>query len=167
MTQAEALPTMFGPRWDAAESFPIPVLIRVPGVKAHRPRRNLGFLGTAVRSRPSRRLKRRLRREVRLAASAMLAFLGMGLAWELMAPRRIELAPSLMVSPSWLSAGLTASPPAAPSDGERALSASLPSVLLSIEAVGTAADADAEAPVVFPGYLLPADTHEEAVHEGG
>ena len=40
------------------------------------------------------------------------------------------------------------------------------SVLLSIEPVGTAVDSDTETPVVFPGYLLPDDHHEEPVHEG-
>ena len=39
-------------------------------------------------------------------------------------------------------------------------------VLLSIEPVGTAVDSDTETPVVFPGYLLPDDHHEEPVHEG-
>jgi hypothetical protein len=42
-----------------------------------------------------------------------------------------------------------------------------PSVLLSIETTGAAADADNETPVVLPGYLLPDDNHEEAAHEGG
>ena len=48
----------------------------------------------------------------------------------------------------------------------RAFSDPLPRVLLSIEPVGTTAESDAEAPVVFPGYLLPEDTHEESAHEG-
>jgi hypothetical protein len=38
--------------------------------------------------------------------------------------------------------------------------------LLSIEPVGPTADSDADAPVVFPGYLLPVENHEEAAHEG-
>lgn len=47
-----------------------------------------------------------------------------------------------------------------------ATAASHTSVLLSIEPAGTAVDADKETPVVFPGYLLPDDHHEEPVHEG-
>ena len=39
-------------------------------------------------------------------------------------------------------------------------------VLLSVEPVGTAVDSDTETPVVFPGYLLPDDNHEEPAHEG-
>jgi hypothetical protein len=39
-------------------------------------------------------------------------------------------------------------------------------VLLSIEPLGTSADFDAEAPVVFPGYLLPDDNREEPAHGG-
>jgi hypothetical protein len=38
--------------------------------------------------------------------------------------------------------------------------------LLTIEPVGGSADAEASAPVVFPGYLLPDDRHEEPAHEG-
>ncbi len=47
------------------------------------------------------------------------------------------------------------------------LDVATPSVLLSIESSGTAADVDGETPVVLPGYLLPDDNHEEAAHEGG
>jgi hypothetical protein len=39
-------------------------------------------------------------------------------------------------------------------------------VLLSIEPVGTSTESDGEAPVVFPGYLLPDDNREEAAHGG-
>jgi hypothetical protein len=39
-------------------------------------------------------------------------------------------------------------------------------ILLSIEPLGTTADSDADPPVVFPGYLLPDDNHEEPAHEG-
>ena len=39
-------------------------------------------------------------------------------------------------------------------------------VLLSIEPVGTSAESDVEAPVVFPGYLLPEDNREEPAHGG-
>jgi hypothetical protein len=46
------------------------------------------------------------------------------------------------------------------------LSISPPSVLLSIENAGTGAESDPETPVVFPGYLLPDDNHEEAAHGG-
>jgi hypothetical protein len=39
-------------------------------------------------------------------------------------------------------------------------------VVLSIEPVGTTADPEADAPVVFPGYLLPVENHEDSAHEG-
>jgi hypothetical protein len=40
-------------------------------------------------------------------------------------------------------------------------------VVLSIEpAVAPPADADAEVPIVFPGYVLPDDSLEEPAHEG-
>lgn len=39
-------------------------------------------------------------------------------------------------------------------------------VMLWVEPLGSAVDSDTPAPVVFPGYLLPDDRHEEPVHEG-
>ncbi len=39
-------------------------------------------------------------------------------------------------------------------------------VLLSIEPVTIGLEAESETPVVFPGYLLPADRREEPTHEG-
>jgi hypothetical protein len=45
-------------------------------------------------------------------------------------------------------------------------SSPLPQVLLSIEPAGTAADLGSEISVVFPGYLLPDDNHEDPAHEG-
>ena len=39
-------------------------------------------------------------------------------------------------------------------------------VLLSDEATGLVPGNDVEVPVVFPGYLLPVDSLEDAAHEG-
>ena len=41
-----------------------------------------------------------------------------------------------------------------------------PTIRISIEPVGLAPYADAESPVVFPGYLLPDDGCEEPAHAG-
>jgi hypothetical protein len=39
--------------------------------------------------------------------------------------------------------------------------------VLSVEVAGTAIEAEDEAAVVLPGYLLPDDSREEPAHEGG
>jgi hypothetical protein len=41
-----------------------------------------------------------------------------------------------------------------------------PAVFLSVEAIGRISEPNEDATVVFPGYLLPDDSHEEASHEG-
>jgi hypothetical protein len=42
----------------------------------------------------------------------------------------------------------------------------MPVVLLSTEPMVAAPAAEAEVPIVFPGYVLPDDTFEEPAHEG-
>jgi hypothetical protein len=39
-------------------------------------------------------------------------------------------------------------------------------VVLSVEPAGVVSGNDMEVPVVFPGYLLPVDSLEDAAHEG-
>jgi hypothetical protein len=100
----------------------------------------------------------------------LLVLVPLALAWGLWAPAGTGhrgAAPQLSIAGRSLVHGR----------GERDLAASVwsaarelnmaaPSVLLSIETTGAAADADFETPVVLPGYLLPDDNHEEAAHEG-
>jgi hypothetical protein len=64
--------------------------------------------------------------------------------------------------------GHLAPPPAALEEDSWESGSSAPAVLLSIEPVGTAVDSESETLVVFPGYLLPAesDMHEEPAHAG-
>jgi hypothetical protein len=151
---------------------PAPVLIQVPHVRPN-PTRGLHSVRhaeTTLRPRGSPRPRRRLRREVRLAGYTLLAWFPLVVAWSHWNDARSIPHPAtrLLSLPSyrsqreaddgeaergaWISASALTSPPAP--------------VLLSIEPVGTAVDCDAETPVVFPGYLLPDDHHEEPVHEG-
>ena len=139
---------------------------------AERARRliHAGTTFSSPRSWESRRPRRRLRRQVRVAGYALLGFL-----------------PLLMALTHWTDAQSIRHPGARllslqsrPSRGEapageagpevwHSVSAATPSltpVLLSVEPVGTAVDSDTETPVVFPGYLLPDDHHEEPLHEG-
>jgi hypothetical protein len=101
-----------------------------------------------------------------MAASALLAVCGLGLAWQAWSPGGADRMPGAILSWAWAHPGLPAASRGVPRADGRASASPLPPVLLSIEPVGTTADSDAEAPVVFPGYLLPEDSHEESAHEG-
>jgi hypothetical protein len=52
------------------------------------------------------------------------------------------------------------------SDCAESSAAPPPAISISIEPAGLAPYADAESPVVFPGYLLPDDGCEEKAHAG-
>jgi len=176
MSRTEALPTnpnpMPMPLTESGFVHPAPVLIQVPHVRPN-PTRGLHSVRhaeTTLRPRGAPQPRRRLRREVRVAGYTLLALFPLVLAlshWN--DPRSIPHSATRLLSlPShrsqreavdggadrgaWISASAVTFPPA--------------QVLLSIEPVGTAVDCDAETPVVFPGYLLPDDHHEEPVHEG-
>jgi hypothetical protein len=152
------------PRFDAGPSAPIPVLIRVPELRVDRDRPQGYGRASEILPRPGfrRPLKRRLRRVVKLTASALVVVLGLGLAWQVLVPLGPARLPAPILSWGW-SRWAHAEP-------ARSVTAPtpppLPTVRLSIEPVGVTADAEAEAPVVFPGYLLPEDNHEESAHEG-
>jgi hypothetical protein len=120
----------------------------------------------------SRRPRRRLRREVRVAGCALLAFMPLVgvcmLGWP---GRSSEL---LAASISDATARLHGQH-AAPERGGRAWPANSrvveqlgrPSVVvLSIEPAVVAPESDTEVPVVLPGYLLPDDSLEESSHAG-
>jgi len=179
MSRTEALPTM--PVLMPAASMPLiesgflnpaSVLILVPLVRPSSTRRSKVAESAAMSPRPwvVRRPRRRLRRQVRVAGYALLGLLPMLLAWSHWTDARsIQHTGFLLLSlPSHRPGG------EAPDDGTdpkasnsaSAVTLSPTPVLLSIEPVGTAVDSDTETPVVFPGYLLPDDHHEEPVHEG-
>ncbi|MGA2699758.1 MAG: hypothetical protein ABSH35_01495 [Isosphaeraceae bacterium] len=179
MSRTEALPTM--PVLMPAASMTLtesgflhraPVLILVPHVRPNSTRR-LKFAGstaTSPRLREVRRPRRRLRRQVRVAGYTLLGLLPLLLAWSHWTDAQSIQHPGsrLLSLPSHRSGG------EAPDGGTdhgawnsaSGVTTSPTPVLLSIEPVGTAVDSDTETPVVFPGYLLPDDHHEEPVHEG-
>ncbi|QEH32974.1 hypothetical protein OJF2_14660 [Aquisphaera giovannonii] len=167
MIQTQALPPTTWPTsrptagLDPSAAFP--VLIRVPRATDLAPL-------DAPRTGPppprgearDRRVRRRLKREVKFACCALAAIAPMvaiGLCDAGGAVRMIRAA----------TARLADSPRPAPQRAEgggwtgHAAARVAPAVLLSVEAIGRAAD---EATVVFPGYLLPDDSHEEKPHEG-
>lgn len=179
MSRTEALPTMHVPMPAASMSLtrpeclhPASVLILIPNVRPNATP-HLKFAGamvTAPRLRGVRHPRRRLRRQVRIAGYALLALLPFLLAWSHWTDARsIRLPGSRLPSPTSRQPGLEV--PDGGTDSGAWISASAATtspapILLSIEPVGTAVDSDTETPVVFPGYFLPDDHHEEPVHEG-
>jgi hypothetical protein len=174
MIRTDALPTR--PRVRAERSVPssLSVLIEVPEVKASglmRGRRRV--LDRQHDWRPSSRPpRRRLRREVRVAGCALLAFLPLvsvcTLGWQSRSSQLLAASVS----------DATARPHvqhAAQDRRDRARLANslvveqigLPSeVVLSIEPAVVAPESDTEVPVVLPGYVLPDDSLEESSHAG-
>ena len=157
MTQTELFPETMTSRPDRDGRRCDLVLIRVPDVRDRRtglkrgrePRRSQAF----IRPLGGRRPRRRLKREIRMAAFAGLAF-----------------APVFLAASAWC---LHATPPLSAAEvtaSSRSIEAETDSpptaVLISIEPAGGAIEAEIETPVVFPGYLLPDDHREEPVHEG-
>ncbi len=164
MTQTELFPeTMTGrPERDGRRREM--VLIQVPDVRDRRLSIKRGQdrlrsrTQTLIRPVGGRRPRRRLKREIRMAALAGLAFAPVILAagvWCLHSTRPLAAAEVGAYSRSIEASDSNAD-------------ATPTAVLISIEPTGGAAEieAEAETPVVFPGYLLPDDHREEAVHEG-
>jgi hypothetical protein len=149
-----------------------PLLIQVPQVSADRAYdwEPTAFQPGARAGMAARRPGRRLRKEIRLAGGALLVLIPLALACSQWAPagtlRRVAVPRLAIASRPEVrdSAGDDAHgngwAAADESDGAP------PSVLLSIETAGAAADSDCAGAVVLPGYLLPDDNHEELAHEG-
>ena len=120
--------------------------------------------------RPSQtRTKRRLRREVRVSGYALLALAPLFAACALSRPDR----PARVVACSIAEA--TAGDRASESRGNPQLGdepapgaamAQLGDVILSSGSAPPPSGNDSDVPIVFPGYVLPDDSHEESTHEG-
>jgi hypothetical protein len=145
---------------------PAPVLIRVPALAGSRPHvrvRPARLRPRPVVGVPARR--RRLRREVRVAGSALLFCVPMAFGlltfW---GPPRSSAGAS---APS---ASIAASPAVAPqAESAARREASPPLATISFEPlVEPTRPEDPKVPVVRPaGYLLPDDGPEESAHAGG
>jgi hypothetical protein len=173
MSRTEALPTIpiSLSRVDAAFSDTSPFLIQVPRV-ALKPRFVLhtGAPCTAIlRAQRTSRPKRRLRRKARVAV-ALFALLPLPLAAAMArwpgTPRNAPSSSRVLEIPSRVGSGAIAAGQGDVRLWGSATELTLPApILLSVEPVGPAVENDAVAPVVFPGYLLPDDNHEERGHE--
>ena len=166
------MPAASMPLTESGFLHPAPVLILVPQVKPSSTHGSsfAGSTAASPRLRGVRRPRRRLRRQTRVAGFILLGLLPLLLAWSHWTDAQSIQHPGsrLLSLPSHRS-GREA--PDGGTDPEAGISASAATtsrapVVLSIEPVGTAVDPDTETPVVFPGYLLPDDHHEEPVHEG-
>lgn len=158
------------PARDAGQSV-APLLIQVPALPrargaARRPSRQFA---SPSRSAGVRR-RRRLRREVRVAGSAIL--FGVPMAWAMLtlwnpgtvadaAPQSARSAPVAVAA--WSpDSGAEGSEPGAHARDER------PWATLSLEPTRTGQPAELDTPIVEPaGYLLPAESGEETFHAGG
>src|SRR4051794_210135 len=82
MSRTEALSTMARPRFDAGPTPLAPLLIQVPELRVHRFRPHQARQGSAwPQHKASRRVRRRLRREVRVAAFVLMGTFLLGITW--------------------------------------------------------------------------------------
>lgn len=171
MSQVELLPTSRALRWERRAAGRPAVLIEVPAVtlrEPHRAARQRSAL-TTPREQQARRPKRRLRREVRWAAYALLLAAPIASAGSLgWANRGSRTAGgAISVPEATARSGLPRVGELPQSRGSDPIRrGAFPRVVvLSIEPT-TLPESEAEGPVAFPGYLLPDDTFEEVAHEG-
>jgi hypothetical protein len=173
MSQVDLDPTLRESRTGWTLDDPMAVLIAVPEVAA--PRIRPARVPTAM-PRPTgrRRPRRRLRRPVRVAAWSLLVLVplvgSVGASWSNWSSRAIGRPIAVTMAGTREDddrAGALALRQSRPADRSSAgARGRLPVVVLSIESVAGAPAADAEVPIVFPGYVLPDDSLEEPAHEG-
>ncbi|WP_165228447.1 hypothetical protein [Aquisphaera insulae] len=145
--------------------LPIPVLIRIPRADGL----DIGALPSSpglvtAPASQGRRVRRRLRRELRVAGCAILAIAPILTAASFWEAGRAARLPRVGAERADAAAPL----PAARPENSRPVNAlhPAPAVLLSVEAIGRGSEPTDQGTVVFPGYLLPDDGREEAGHEG-
>jgi hypothetical protein len=176
MIQLDAEPMTHGLRAGRSNRDAMAVLIRVPRVDEPRDCVRTWRAEEAARFRPAMsaqarrsgtRPRRRLRRGVRLAGWWILALASMGgtftMGWMTRASGSLDLRVLTASALGHHTGGPSRAPEGLerPDDGTRGEADTI--------AIGPglgAPVADAEVPVVFPGYLLPDDSREEPAHEG-
>jgi hypothetical protein len=176
MMQLDTEPTTHGLRAGRSNRDAMAVLIRVPRVDEPRDRVRTWRAEEAARFRPAMsaqarrsgtRPRRRLRRGVRLAGLWILALATMGGTFTMGWMTRGTGPLDVRVLTAATQGRHPRSPSRAPEGIERPDDG--PQGEADTIAIGPAMGApvaDAEIPVVFPGYLLPDDSLEEPAHEG-
>jgi hypothetical protein len=173
MSQAELIleqPPIRSEQWISSS---LPVLITVPRIKL-RPSagdRHVARPHTRIPRRSTHQGRRRLRREVRFAGCALLALIPITSVYTLRWSSR----------PDRILACSISDPQQTATDGNSLANAvrlevqyqspqptiaSPEAIALSIDRVVAIPSTGSEAPVIVPGYLLPDDSREDAVHEG-
>jgi hypothetical protein len=151
----------------------LPVLIAVPKIKL---RPSVGSRRVAqphmrITGRVTRRGQRRLRREVRFAGYALLALVPIAsactlgwsnrpdriLACSISDPQQATADNDSFADAHRLGVGYKSPQTTIASPGD---------VVLSIDPAVAIPRTVSEAPVIFPGYVLPDDSREDSVHEG-
>jgi hypothetical protein len=174
MSRAVTLPTVPETRVSRTLEPSLAVLIEVPAVRVQRTRhfRPTTTPGCVGRVQPIKRNRRRLRREVRLAGCVLLALTPLvsacTIGWSSRPARILACAISDSADSSTGRDNF-----ANPHDPERErdlqetlTTGALDGVVLSIEPATAAPVTGREIPVIFPGYVLPADSLEDRAHEG-
>jgi hypothetical protein len=161
MSRAHLLATIPSKRPDRAAARSIAVLIEVPlvsGKPATRAR-----VDALVRRAGTRRTRRRLRREVRVAVAALLVLAPLVSASTLAWSGRPDRALTCSIAEARAEAEAGEAGLAAGQISSRE-NRSHGTVVLP---VALTPDSGGAPPVVFPGYVLPDDTLEGRAHEGG
>jgi hypothetical protein len=175
MSQANLVIDMKADRSDRALSHSPVVLIEIPEIKPMPVSQVTRRAPQRVREsgRLSRRSRRRLRREVRLAGCALIALVPIISACTLGWSNRPDRIVACAIRDPLRIESTTDRPVFAenrkivpPGPDEQAAIALSEAVLLSIEPVAVAPASAIEAPVIFPGYVLPDDSREDSLHEG-
>lgn len=173
MSQADLLTETTGNRSERTRPDSLAVLIEIPAIA---PPSSNGMLKAAqrkprVQRHHPRRPRRRLRRQVRLAGCALLALVPIGSAFTLGWSNRPDRIVACSI-PDPLSSQNTTDDDritvavALAREGQPGPSASPGVVVLSVDTPAVAAGTPADAPVIFPGYVLPDDSREDSLHEG-
>jgi hypothetical protein len=170
MKESNTLSTMPAIRPFRAVPLPLDVLIEVPDVRGYRMER--GRTRSPGRAATSwtrhARTKRRLRREVRMAGCVLLALMPIVSActtgWS-SRPDRVVACSIGDTAPEHENLAAFSAHERTLERGGNVVESNGP-VVLSVEPAGVVPGNDKVVPVVFPGYLLPVDSLEDAAHEG-
>jgi hypothetical protein len=173
MSQADLKIEMPPTRSEYTISSPLAVLITVPKVKvrSRTERSQVARPHMRITRHATRRIRRRIRRKVRVVGFVLLALVPITSACTLGWSNRPDRILACSISdPLQATANSDNSADilqlAQRYQSPQPTIASLGIVTLSSEPAVTIPEPIVEAPVIFPGYVLPDDTREDSLHEG-
>jgi hypothetical protein len=173
MSQPDLVNDMPPIQFEQIISSSLAVLIAVPAIKLQSTteRHQTTRPHIRVRRPATRQARRRLRREVRFAGYVLLGLVPIGSAFTLGSSSRPDRILACSISDplqtTMGSNGLVDSPLLRFDDQKVQAAVVSPSaVALTGESTLNIPGAVAEAPVIFPGYVLPDDSRGDSLHEG-